>query len=65
LTTVMCDVLRIMLELEPGAEPVRGTVCAEGADARRFDGYVQLIGLLEELQPRAATGHEREIDRCK
>jgi hypothetical protein len=52
------DSLRILLELEPDTDPVRGRLHCDGSQPRRFDGYVQLIGLLESLAPRDALRHE-------
>jgi hypothetical protein len=43
--------LRVVLDLEvEGAEPVKGSVCAGDSEARRFSGWIELIGILEELR---------------
>jgi hypothetical protein len=43
----MTGTLRVILELEPDALPIQGRVGLEGGVSRRFDGYVELIGVLE------------------
>jgi hypothetical protein len=47
---LMTHTLRIVLELEPDADPVHGRLFSDGSKPRPFDGYVQLIGLIEALQ---------------
>lgn len=47
----MNEVTRVVLELEPDTNPISGRMLLDGFGSRRFDGYVQLIGLLEAIHP--------------
>jgi hypothetical protein len=42
------ELLQITLELVPGSEPIRGTVCGETA-TRTFTGWMQLVTALQAL----------------
>lgn len=44
----------VVLELEPGADPIRGRLSIAPAPAREFSGWLQLSALL-----RLATGKEK------
>jgi hypothetical protein len=50
----MTGALKVTLELEIGADPICGEVYANGFPRRKFNGYVQLIGVLEALHPQWA-----------
>jgi hypothetical protein len=53
-------VLRLVLEVERDADPIRGTVAEAQGSARPYVGWVALIGALDEL--RGAGGDEQEED---
>jgi hypothetical protein len=55
----MTGTLRVILELEADVLPIQGRVGPEGGSSRRFDGYVELIGMLEALH----GGHRSPLDR--
>ena len=48
------DALRLILEVERDADPIRGTVADPGGPARPYVGWLALIGALDEL--RGASG---------
>jgi hypothetical protein len=47
------DALRLVIELEPGAKPIHGTVTDGGGQVREYVGWLALISALEELSHRA------------
>jgi hypothetical protein len=50
----MSAALRLVLDVEPDAEPIRGTVRdADGAE-RAFVGWLALVGVLDELRGTGA-----------
>lgn len=55
----MDAIVRITLELLPGSEPLHGRIDVGDGRWREFDGYVQLIGQLEQLVQAGAErcGH--------
>jgi hypothetical protein len=55
----MTDSLRLMLEVERDADPIRGTLTDPEGHERPYVGWVALISALDEL--RAATA---EAQRC-
>jgi hypothetical protein len=50
------DVLRLVLEVERDADPIRGTVADPGGPARAYVGWLALMGALDDL--RGASGAE-------
>jgi hypothetical protein len=45
--------LRVVLDLDPLSEPIRGRVVAERgrvADARAFSGWIELSSLIEQMR---------------
>jgi hypothetical protein len=51
--------LSISLELEAGAEPIRGSVRGPGSEARPFWGWLQLIQAIEDVITNSQGGsHE-------
>jgi hypothetical protein len=38
----------LILELDPGSEPIAGRLNADGCEPAEFTGYMQLITLLEK-----------------
>ncbi len=57
--------LHLTLELELAHEPIEGRLSHPGGEPRRFVGYVELIGALEELRtqappPAGPTTHKAE-----
>jgi hypothetical protein len=55
---MMSDSVRIVLELEPQADPISGRLYSDGSPPRRFDGYVQLIGLIQSFEQTRAPQRE-------
>ena len=56
--TEPCDVLRLVLEVERDADPIRGTVAETDGPARAYVGWLALIGALDDL--RGAPGTEAQ-----
>jgi hypothetical protein len=54
--TAIGGALRIALELEPGGEAPHGWLRAERRPPCEFDGYVQLISVLESLRSEQPGG---------
>jgi hypothetical protein len=52
------DVLRLVLEVERDADPIRGTVADPEGPARVYVGWLALMGALDEL--RGAPGTEAQ-----
>jgi hypothetical protein len=47
------DLIRVSIELDPGAEPLAGTVSAPGAEPRAFLGWMELAHAIDlARQPR-------------
>jgi hypothetical protein len=42
--------LRISIELDPGAEPVAGTITVSGAAPRAFVGWMELIHAIDRAR---------------
>lgn len=40
----------LVLELSPNADPIAGRLHVDDLDARAFDGYLQLMSLLEQVR---------------
>ncbi len=59
----MADTVRMVLELEQGSDPVVGHLQRDGGPSLHFDGYVQLIGLLETINLRSAEAPEPTTER--
>ncbi len=61
--TVM-DVHRLTLEIDRHHDHPSGSLYGDGLPPRRFEGYVQLIGALEEFRGAMAraTGPETETE---
>ena len=51
---------RIVLELEPGAEPISGLASAPPSSAVRFDGLIQLIAAIDSLRSSMPAGQRFE-----
>jgi hypothetical protein len=46
----LVDPLRLVLELDPGAEPIHGTITDGGGRVREYVGWLALISALDELR---------------
>jgi hypothetical protein len=46
----MAQILRVIVDLDAGADPITGRVAAIDAPPREFTGYVSLIAAVEELR---------------
>jgi hypothetical protein len=46
----MLQTLRVIVDVDVGADPITGRVAAIDAAPREFTGYVSLIAALEELR---------------
>jgi hypothetical protein len=48
-------VLRLVLEVERDADPIRGTVADDDGPARAYVGWLALMGALDDLRGAAGT----------
>lgn len=55
--------LRLVLEVERDADPIRGSVAHPGGEARAYVGWLALIGALDRL--RAASAQEEPCGRAR
>jgi hypothetical protein len=47
--------LRLGLEFEPGADPVRGRLVTDAGEVLAFEGWLQMAALLESVLPSGPT----------
>ena len=48
--------LRVVLDLDPLSEPIRGRVAAEGdGNPQAFSGWIELSSLIEQMRAAADT----------
>jgi hypothetical protein len=47
--------LRIVLDLEPGAEPITGTIASGSRPRESFAGVMQLVAALDRLRDQTAA----------
>jgi hypothetical protein len=50
--------LRISIEIDPGSEPVAGTIAAAGAAPRAFIGWMELVHAIDRVRRRDSGGEE-------
>jgi hypothetical protein len=50
------DRLRIVLDLEPGAEPITGTIASGSQRGEQFAGVMQLVAALDRLRGETGAG---------
>jgi hypothetical protein len=56
----MAEPRRVVIELDPGPDPIAGLLLMDGSGPRRFEGYTQLIAALEVARaaaPEAPPDH--------
>jgi hypothetical protein len=46
----MDELLRISIELDPGAEPVAGRITVPGAEPRAFVGWMELVHAIDSAR---------------
>ena len=46
--------MRLLLELEPGSEPIKGSLAREHGERREFQGWMELAAALEALSEEGA-----------
>ncbi|MGH8961955.1 MAG: hypothetical protein ACRDWT_12340 [Jatrophihabitantaceae bacterium] len=46
------DAKRVILELEPSADSIRGSLACEDTAVRDFHGWLELTALLDRIRPR-------------
>jgi hypothetical protein len=50
----MSESLRLVVEVDPDAEPIRGTVRDADGNSHAFVGWIALIGVLDDLRAAGA-----------
>jgi hypothetical protein len=53
---VQGEPLRIVLELEPGVEPVKGSASTASEPSVRFDGLMELVAAIDSLRASRPGG---------
>jgi hypothetical protein len=59
----MAEPRRVVIELDPGPDPIAGLLLTDGNRPRRFEGYTQLIAALEVARaaaPEASRDHNAD-----
>jgi hypothetical protein len=53
--------IRVVLDIEPDGEPIRGSLSAVDHDSRPFFGWLELVGAVEAARrPAAGDGAKRQ-----
>jgi hypothetical protein len=55
----MDEPLRISIELDPGTEPLAGTITVPGTEPRTFVGWMELVHAIDHAR-RARDGDEED-----
>jgi hypothetical protein len=53
--TASRELIRVIVELEPASEPIRGSVRTDETGERGFDGWIQLTAALEDARAASAS----------
>jgi hypothetical protein len=51
--------VRVVLDLDPNSEPIRGSLSATDQDSRPFFGWLELAGAVEAARAEAAVDRRR------